>query len=51
MSVLQEISANVRNIKQLEYAVLVKRLGQIKEELRRVNKKKVIDISAIWILE
>ncbi len=46
MSVLQ-ISSNVKNMKQLEYAVLARRSSQIKEELRQVKKKKGIDISAI----
>ncbi|KAG7214783.1 hypothetical protein INR49_010675 [Caranx melampygus] len=48
MSVLQEISSNVRNIKQLEYAVLARRAQQIKEELRQgVRKpyKDIIDVS------
>jgi len=36
MSVLQEISSNVKNMKQLEYSALAKRANKIKEELRQV---------------
>ncbi|XP_027877385.1 alanine aminotransferase 2 [Xiphophorus couchianus] len=48
MSVLQEISSNVRNIKQMEYFVLFRRTNQIKEELRqgvRKSYREVIDVS------
>ncbi|XP_069548184.1 alanine aminotransferase 2-like [Brachyistius frenatus] len=48
MSVLQEIGPNVKNMKQLEYAVLARRANQIEEELRRgVRKpyKEVIDVT------
>ncbi|RVE61757.1 hypothetical protein OJAV_G00175710 [Oryzias javanicus] len=48
MSVLQEISSNVKNMKQLEYSALARRLKQIKEDLRQgVRKpfKEVIDVS------
>ncbi|XP_022613665.1 alanine aminotransferase 1-like [Seriola dumerili] len=48
MSVLQEISSNVRNMKQLEYAILARRVNQIKEGLKQgVRKpyKEIIDVS------
>ncbi|XP_005812927.1 alanine aminotransferase 2-like [Xiphophorus maculatus] len=48
MSVLQEFSSNVRNIKQMEYFVLFRRTNQIKEELRqgvRKSYREVIDVS------
>ncbi|XP_024129758.1 alanine aminotransferase 2 [Oryzias melastigma] len=48
MSVLQEISSNVKNMKQLEYSDLARRMTQIKEDLRQgVEKpfKEVIDVS------
>lgn len=48
MPVLQEISSNVRNMKQLEYSVLARRANQLKEELRQGAKKpykEVIDVS------
>ncbi|XP_054889643.1 alanine aminotransferase 2-like [Poeciliopsis prolifica] len=47
MSVLKEISSNVRNIKQTECLVLFRRTNQIKEELRQGVKKpyrEVIDV-------
>ncbi|XP_068460440.1 alanine aminotransferase 2-like [Clinocottus analis] len=47
MSALQEISPNVRNMKQIQYVVLFKRANQIKEELRQnVIKpyKELIDV-------
>lgn len=37
MSVLQEISPHVKNMKQLEYVVLARRVSQIEEELRQVK--------------
>lgn len=39
MSVLQEISQNVKNIKQLEYAVLARRAAQIQKELSQGVRK------------
>ncbi|XP_026169079.1 alanine aminotransferase 2 [Mastacembelus armatus] len=39
MSVLQQISPHVKNIKPLDYALLTKRANQIKEELRQGVKK------------
>ncbi|KAK7945547.1 hypothetical protein WMY93_001275 [Mugilogobius chulae] len=39
MSVLQEISPSVRNIKSMQYAALALRAGQIREELRQGVKK------------
>ncbi|XP_022062812.2 alanine aminotransferase 2-like [Acanthochromis polyacanthus] len=39
MSVLQEISQNVRNIKQLEYAALARRATQIQKELSQGVRK------------
>ncbi|XP_018531997.1 alanine aminotransferase 2 isoform X1 [Lates calcarifer] len=45
---LREISPHVKNMKQLEYVVLARRVSQIKEELRQgVRKpyKEVIDVS------
>ncbi|XP_034412092.1 alanine aminotransferase 1-like isoform X1 [Cyclopterus lumpus] len=47
MSALQEMSPNVRNIKQLQYVALIRRASQIKEELRqKVRKpyKEMIDV-------
>ncbi|XP_038159681.1 alanine aminotransferase 2 [Cyprinodon tularosa] len=48
MSALQEISLNIRNMKQLEYSVLARRTNQIKDELKKGVKKsyrEVIDVS------
>uniref|UniRef100_UPI0037E7C42C alanine aminotransferase 2-like n=1 Tax=Semicossyphus pulcher TaxID=241346 RepID=UPI0037E7C42C len=48
MSVLQEISQNVKNIKPLEYEILARRLSLIKKELRRGVKrpyKEVINVA------
>ncbi|KAK2822479.1 hypothetical protein Q5P01_022544 [Channa striata] len=48
MSVLQEISPNVRNMKNLERAILARRAWQIKEELKQGVRKpysEVIDVS------
>ncbi|XP_007548782.1 alanine aminotransferase 2 [Poecilia formosa] len=48
MSVLQEISSDVRNMKQMENFVLFRRTNEIKEELRRGVRKsyrEVIDVS------
>ncbi|PWA25400.1 hypothetical protein CCH79_00005371, partial [Gambusia affinis] len=48
MSVRQEISSNVRNMKQMEYFILCRRTNQIKEELRqgvRKSYREVIDVS------
>ncbi|XP_041658960.1 alanine aminotransferase 1-like [Cheilinus undulatus] len=48
MSILQEISQNVKNIKPLEFNILARQLNLIKKELRRgVRKpfKEVIDVS------
>ncbi|XP_062284845.1 alanine aminotransferase 2-like isoform X1 [Scomber scombrus] len=48
MSVLQEINPNVRNMKQLEFVVLVRRASQIREELTqgvRKSYKDMIDVS------
>nr|XP_040026833.1 alanine aminotransferase 1-like isoform X1 [Gasterosteus aculeatus aculeatus] len=39
MSAMQEISPHVRNMKQLQYAVLAKRASRIKEELRQGVRK------------
>uniref|UniRef100_A0A8C7ZZ94 alanine transaminase n=1 Tax=Oryzias sinensis TaxID=183150 RepID=A0A8C7ZZ94_9TELE len=48
MSVLQEISSNVKNMKTLEYSLLARWTKQIKEDLRQGVKKpfrEVIDVS------
>ncbi|KAM6918741.1 alanine aminotransferase 1 [Xenentodon cancila] len=45
---LREISSNVKNMKQLEYSVLIRRTNQIKEELRQGVRKpyrEMIDVS------
>lgn len=42
MSVLQEISQNVKNIKPLDYTVLARRACQITEELRQVKGKMLL---------
>lgn len=37
MSVLQEVSENVKNIKPMDYYVLARRASQITEDLRQVK--------------